>query len=152
MDGDLHGQSVSADERNVLVGGIGIGYDFGSIRADMSAHRWHDIGSFSGGGYKYDPNMNNLFWRVGLGLALDIPTNSNCTPCLHAGGGPIWGDKTNDAAWVYGGGIGVTYAASEEVDVLGQVSYGWAPLQTIDNVNTDASGPFGAEAGLCFRL
>ncbi len=68
MDGDLHGQSVSADERNVLVGGIGIGYDFGSIRADISVHRWHDIDTFSVGGYKYDPNMNNLFLESRLRL------------------------------------------------------------------------------------
>ena len=152
MDGDLHGQSVSADERNVLVGGIGVGYDFGSIRADISAHRWHDIDSFSVGGHKYDSDVKNYFWRVGLGLALDIPTNSNWTPYLHAGGGPIWGDKTNDAAWAFGGGIGVTYAASEGVDVFDQVIYGWAPPQTIDNVNTDASGALGVEAGLRFRL
>ena len=60
------------------------------------------------GGYKYDFDVNNYFWRVGLGLALDIPTNSNWTPYLHAGGGPIWADKTNDAALAFGGGIGVT--------------------------------------------
>ena len=96
--------------------------------------------------------MNNYFWRVGLGLALEIPTNSNWTPCIHAGGGPIWGDKTNDAAWVYGGGIGVTCAASEEVYVFGQVSYSWDPPQAIDNVNTDSSGAFGVETGLRFRL
>ncbi|KZR63451.1 hypothetical protein PMIT1303_01820 [Prochlorococcus sp. MIT 1303] len=45
----------------MLVGGIGIGYDFGSIRADISAHRWHDIDSFSVGGHKYDSDVNNYF-------------------------------------------------------------------------------------------
>ena len=75
VDGDLHGQSVSADERAVLAGGIAIGYDFGSIRADISAHRWHDIDSFSLNGHKYDFDENNYLWSVGLGLALDIPTN-----------------------------------------------------------------------------
>ena len=85
-------------------------------------------------------------------MALDILTNSNWMPYLRAGVGPIWGDRTNDAAWAFGGGIGVTYAASEGVDVFGQVIYGWAPPQTIGNVNTDASGAFGVENGLRFRL
>ena len=118
----------------------------------MSAHRWHDIDSFIVSGYTYDANENSYSCAVGLGLDLDIPTNSNWTPCLHAGGGPIWGGKTNDAAWAFGWGIGVTYATSEGVDVFGQVIYGWAPPQTIDNVNTDGSGALGVEAGLRFRL
>ena len=96
--------------------------------------------------------MNNYFQRVGLGLALDIPANSNSTPCLRAGGGPAWGWKANDAAGAFGRGVGVTYEASEGVDVFGQVDDGWAPPQTIDNINTDASGALGLEAGLRFRL
>ncbi|KZR76365.1 hypothetical protein PMIT1323_01206 [Prochlorococcus marinus str. MIT 1323] len=61
VDGDLRGQSVSADERTVLAGGIDIGCDFGSIRADISAHRWHDIHSFIVTGHKYDSDENNYF-------------------------------------------------------------------------------------------
>ena len=52
----------------------------------------------------------------------------------------------------FAGGIGVTYEASEGVDVFGQVVDGWAPPQTIDNINTDTSGALGLEAGLRFRL
>ena len=96
--------------------------------------------------------MNNYFQRVGLGLALDIPANSNWTPCLRAGGGPTWGWKANDAAGAFVGGIGVAYEASEGVDVFGKVVDGWAPPQTIDNINTDASGALGVEAGLQFCL
>ncbi|KZR72140.1 hypothetical protein PMIT1318_01198 [Prochlorococcus marinus str. MIT 1318] len=61
MDGELRHQSVSADERTVFAGGISIGYDFGSILADISAHRWHDIDSFSVNGHKYDSDENNYF-------------------------------------------------------------------------------------------
>ena len=124
-----------------------------SFRADISVARgWSYIDSVSVSGYKFDADENNYFWSVGLGLALDIRTNSNWTPCLHSNGGPTWGDNTDDAAWGYGGGVGVTYAASEEVDVYGQVGYGWAPSQTIDNFDADGSGQFGVEAGVRFRL
>ncbi|WP_236070214.1 MULTISPECIES: hypothetical protein [Prochlorococcus] len=50
-------------------------------------------------------------------MALDIPTNPKRTPYLHASGGQSWGDNADDIAWGYGGGIGLTYAASQEVDI-----------------------------------
>ena len=153
VDGSYYGHSVSADGRSVLAGGIGIGYDFGSVRADISVSRtWSYVDSFTVSGYKFDSGDNNYGWGVGLGLALDIPTNSKWTPYLHVGGGPAWGDNVDDVAWGYGGGVGLTYAASQEVDVYGQVGYGWAPSQTIDGFNADGSGEFGVGAGVRFRL
>ena len=153
VDGSLYGHSVSGDGRTVLSGGIGIGYDFGPVRADISVARgWSYLDNVSVSGYKYDVDDNNYAWGVGLGLALDIPTNSKWTPYLHASGGPSWGDDTDDVAWGYGGGIGVTYAASQEVDVYGQVGCNWAPSQTIDSFDADGSGQFGVGAGVRFRL
>ena len=76
--------------------------------------------------------MNNYFQRVDLGLALNILANSNWTPCLRAGGAP----RANNVAGAFGRGVGVACEASEGVDVFGQVVDGWAPPQTIDNINT----------------
>ena len=150
---DTFGDSISGDTRTVLAGGIGIGYDFGPVRTDLSVSRsWGHTDNVNYRGIEYDVDDDAYGWGVGLGLAVDIETDSDWTPYVSISVGSGWGDDTDDNVWSYGAGIGVSYATSEKVDVYGQIGYGWVPSQEVDSIDFDSYGQFVIGAGVRFRM
>ena len=153
IDGDINGIDFEADARTTVGGGIGLGYDFGNIRLEGKVTRsTSDVDSVSASGLKYDVDESGSGWGIGVDLEYDFNNESKFTPYIGAGAGISWADDADDNAYGFSAIAGVAYAASEKVDIYGEIAYGFTPDQEIDDIDYDSKGEFGATIGLRFAF
>ena len=153
VDGDINGIDFDADARTTFGGGVGLGYDFGNIRLEGKVTRsTADVDSVTVGGVKYDVDESGSGWGIGLDLEYDFNNDSKFTPYVGVGVGTSWADDADDNAYGFSAIAGVAYAASEKIDLYGEIAYGFTPEQEIDGIDYDSYGEFGATVGLRFAF
>ena len=154
VSGEISGTDFDADARTTISGGIGLGYDTGeNIRVELGVARSSaDVDSVKISGVKYDVDESGEAWSVGTRFFYDFANDSDFTPFVGTGVSLSWGDDTDDTAYSIPVIAGVSYEATEAVDIYGQVSYSMAPAQDIDGVDYDFNGEFGVSMGIRFAL
>ena len=153
VDGDVNGIDFDADSRTTIGGGVGLGYDFGNIRLEGKVTRsTADVDSVTVGGVKYDVEESGSGWGIGLDLEYDFNNDSKFTPYVGVGVGTSWADDADDNVYGFSAIAGVAYAASEKIDLYGEIAYGFTPEQEIDGVDYNSYGEFGATVGLRFAF
>ena len=153
VDGDVNGIDFDADARTTIGGGVGLGYDFGNIRLEGKVTRsTADVDSVKVGGVKYDVDESGSGWGIGLDLEYDFNNASAFTPYVGVGVNTSWADDADDNAYGFSAIAGVAYAASEKIDLYGEIAYGFTPEQEIDGIDYDSNGEFGATVGLRFAF
>ena len=154
IDGDVNGIDFDADARTTVGGGVGLGYEFGNIRLEGKVTlSTADVDSVTVGGVKYDVDESGYGWGIGLDLEYDFNNfSSKFTPYLGVGVGTTWADDADDNAYGFSAIAGVAYAASEKIDLYGEIAYGFTPEQEIDGIDYDSNGEFGATVGIRFAF
>ena len=154
VDGDINGIDFDADARTTVGGGVGLGYDFGNIRLEGKVTRsTADVDRVNVSGVKYDVDESSTGWGIGLDLEYDFNNfSSKFTPYVGVGVGTTWADDADDNAYGFSAIAGVAYAASEKIDLYGEIAYGFTPEQEIDGIDYDSNGEFGATVGLRFAF
>ena len=153
VDGDVNGIDFDADARTTIGGGVGLGYDFGNIRLEGKVTRsTADVDSVKVGGVKYDVDESGSGWGIGLDLEYDFNNDSAFTPYVGVGVNTSWADDADDNVYGFSAVAGVAYAASENIDLYGEIAYGFTPEQEIDGIDYDSNGEFGATVGLRFAF
>ena len=154
VSGEISGIDFDADGRTTLGGVIGLGYDTGAnIRLELGVSRTtSDIDSVKISGVKYDVDETGEAWGVKTRFFFDFANDSDFTPYVGTGLGLSWGDDTDDTVYSIPVMAGVSYAATESVDVFGQVTYAMTPAQDIDGIDYDYNGEFGVSMGVRFAL
>ena len=154
ISGEISGTDFEADGRTTISGGAGLGYDTGeNIRVELGFVRSSaDVDSVKISGSKYDVDESGEGWSVGTRFFYDFANDSDFTPFVGTGVSLSWGDDSDDTSYSIPVIAGVSYEATEAVDVYGQVSYAMSPAQDIDGVNMDFNGAFGVAMGIRFAL
>ena len=153
IDGDVNGIDFDTDARTTVGGGVGLGYEFGNIRLEGKVTlSTADVDSVTVGGVKYDVDESGYGWGIGLDLEYDFNNDSKFTPYVGVGVGTSWADDADDNAYGFSAIAGVAYAASEKIDLYGEIAYGFTPEQEIDGVDYNSYGEFGATVGLRFAF
>jgi opacity protein-like surface antigen len=154
ISGEISGTDFDADGRTTVQGGIGLGYDTGeNIRVELGVSRSNaDIDSVKISGVKYDVDQTGESWSVGTRFFYDFANDSEFTPFVGTGVNLSWGDDSDDRTYSIPVIAGVSYEATEAVDIFGQVSYAMAPAQDVDGVDFDFNGAFGVAMGIRFAL
>ena len=111
-----------------------------------------DVDSFRIDGTKYELDDSGDGWAVGTRFFYDFANDSDYTPFVGTGVTLSWGDDTDDTVYSFPVIAGVSYEATEDVDIYGQVTYEMAPAQDIDGVDVDFLGAFGVSMGIRFAL
>lgn len=153
IDGDVNGIDFDTDARTTVGGGVGLGYEFGNIRLEGKVTlSTADVDSVTVGGVKYDVDESGYGWGIGVDLEYDFNNDSKFTPYVGVGVGTSWADDADDNAYGFSSIAGVAYAASEKIDLYGEIAYGFTPEQEIDGIDYDSNGEFGATVGLRFAF
>ena len=153
IDGDVNGIDFDTDARTTVGGGVGLGYEFGNIRLEGKVTlSTADVDSVTVGGVKYDVDEFGYGWGIGVDLEYDFNNDSKFTPYVGVGVGTSWADDADDNAYGFSSIAGVAYAASEKIDLYGEIAYGFTPEQEIDGIDYDSNGEFGATVGLRFAF
>ena len=154
VSGEVSGVDFEYDARTTVEGGIGLGYDTGeNIRVELGVgYGRADVDSFRIDGTKYDLDDSGDGWAVGTRFFYDFANDSDYTPFVGTGVTLSWGDDTDDTVYSFPVIAGVSYEATEDVDIYGQVTYEMAPAQDIDGVDVDFLGAFGVSMGIHFAL
>jgi len=153
IDGDVNGIDFDTDARTTVGGGVGLGYEFGNIRLEGKVTlSTADVDSVTVGGVKYDVDGSGYGWGIGVDLEYDFNNDSKFTPYVGVGVGTSWADDADDNAYGFSSIAGVAYAASEKIDLYGEIAYGFTPEQEIDGVDYNSYGEFGATVGLRFAF
>ena len=153
IDGDVNGIDFDADARTTVGGGVGLGYEFGNIRLEGKVTlSTADVDSVTVGGVKYDVDESGYGWGIGVDLEYDFNNDSKFTPYVGVGVGTSWADDADDNAYGFSSIAGVAYAASEKIDLYGEIAYGFTPEQEIDGIDYDSNGEFRATVGLRFAF
>lgn len=157
-----------------FAGEVGAGYDFGSVRAEVTYLYNHSTlnnlnasalgqsinASISDGGVNTNSVMASAY--------VDIPTNSRFVPYVGGGLGYTnvsWGGYSASAYGVtltqtpgsqgvfgYQGKLGLSYLASKTTDVFIEATYQGAAGFTVDSVNYDPLSSWGARLGARYRF
>ena len=153
IDGDINGIDFDADARTTAGGGVGLGYEFGNIRLEGKVTlSTADVDSVTVGGVKHDVDESGYGWGIGLDLEYDFNNDSKFTPYVGVGVGTSWADDADDNAYGFSAIAGVAYAASEKINLYGEIEYGFTPEQEIDGIDYDTNGEFGAIVGIRFAI
>ena len=153
IDGDVNGIDFDTDARTTVGGGVGLGYEFGNIRLEGKVTlSTADVDSVTVGGVKYDVDGSGYGWGIGVDLEYDFNNDSKFTPYVGVGVGTSWADDADENAYGFSSIAGVAYAASEKIDLYGEIAYGFTPEQEIDGVDYNSYGEFGATVGLRFAF
>ena len=154
VNGEISGTDFDADGRTTIEGGVGLGYDTGeNIRVELGVVRSSsDVDSVTISGRKFDVDESGEAWSVGTRFFYDFANDSDFTPFVGTGISLSWGDDSDDTSYSIPVIAGVSYEATEAVDIFGQVSYSMAPAQDIDGVDMDFNGAFGVYMGIRFAL
>jgi opacity protein-like surface antigen len=154
VSGEVSGFDVEYDARTTVEGGIGLGYDTGeNIRVELGVARSSaDVDSVKISGVKYDVDESGEAWSVGTRFFYDFANDSDFTPFVGTGVSLSWGDDTDDTAYSIPVIAGVSYEATEDVDIYGQLTYAMTPAQDIGAADVDFVGEFGVSMGIRFAL
>ncbi len=163
IDGDVHsGGGFSGD--------IGLGYDFGAIRTELtygySRSSVSDISISTNrfGSGRVDASGNVDKNDVLLSAYWDIPTGSRWSPYVGGGigysniGTPnirVGGINTgggNYGAFGYQAKLGVSYIASYNTDIFLEGVYQGATGQTVNDVDFGSFNSWGAKLGFRYRF
>ena len=154
ISGEISGIDFDADGRTTIEGGVGLGYDTGeNIRVELGVVRSSaDADSVTILGNKFDVDESGEAWSVGTRFFYDFANDSEFTPFVGSGVSLSWGEDSDDTSYSIPVIAGVSYEATEAVDIYGQVSYEMSPAQDIDGVDLDFNGAFGVSMGIRFSL
>ena len=154
ISGEISGIDFDADARTTISGGAGLGYDTGeNIRVELGfARSSADVDSVKISGVKYDVDESGEAWSVGTRFFYDFANDSAFTPFFGTGVSLSWDDASDDTAYSIPVMAGVSYEATEAVDIFGQVTYAMSPAQDIDGTDFDFIGAFGVSMGIRFAL
>ena len=111
-----------------------------------------DVDSVTISGRKFDVDESGESWSVGTRFFYDFANDSDFTPFVGTGVSLSWGDDSDDTSYSIPVMAGVSYEATEAVDIYGQVTYAMSPAQDIDGVDMDFNGAFGVSMGIRFAL
>ena len=155
-------------------GEIGAGYDFGSVRTELTyAYTGASLNSVTGSarGTSLSSSISNGSVSTNSVLVsayIDIPTKSKFTPYVGGGLGYTnvgWGAYSASALGItltqqagsqgvlgYQAKLGVTYQASAKADVFVEGTYQGSSGFSVDSVNYDSLSAFGARVGARYRF
>ena len=150
--GEVSGIDIEADSRITFMGGVGFGYDTGSnLRTEVGvSYGTADVDSVKVAGRNYDVDESGDGWSVGTRIFYDFANDSDFTPFVGTGVELNW----SDSSVVYAIPVvaGVSYEATESVDVFGQLTYAMAPAQDVSGVDYDFNSAFSVQMGIRFSL
>jgi len=160
-------------------GEVGVGYDFGKFRVEATYTRSNTSlnkakADVSVDGIKYvtlsskvddgDANINSFL----INGYIDFETDSKFVPYVGGGigyskinfssytvkvdGFTVKSGEGSDGAFGYQAKAGVSYLASEKVDIFGEAIFSGTTGFSIDSANVDPITSWGARAGLRFRF
>ena len=150
--GEVSGIDIEADSRTTFMGGVGFGYDTGSnLRTEVGvSYGTADVDNVRVAGRNYDVDESGDGWSVGTRIFYDFANDSDFTPFVGTGVELNW----SDSSVVYAVPVvaGVSYEATESVDVFGQLTYAMAPAQDVSGVDYDFNSAFSVQMGIRFSL
>ena len=150
--GEVSGIDIEADSRITFMGGVGFGYDTGSnLRTEVGvSYGTADVDKVRVAGRNYDVDESGDGWSVGTRIFYDFANDSDFTPFVGTGVELNW----SDSSVVYAIPVvaGVSYEATESVDVFGQLTYAMAPAQDVSGVDYDFNSAFSVQMGIRFSL
>ena len=150
--GEVSGIDIEADSRTTFMGGVGFGYDTGSnLRTEVGvSYGTADVDNVRVAGRNYDVDESRDGWSVGTRIFYDFANDSDFTPFVGTGVELNW----SDSSVVYAIPVvaGVSYEATESVDVFGQLTYAMAPAQDVSGVDYDFNSAFSVQMGIRFSL
>lgn len=150
--GEVSGIDIEADSRITFMGGVGFGYDTGSnLRTEVGvSYGTADVDNVRVAGRNYDVDESGDGWSVGTRIFYDFANDSDFTPFVGTGVELNW----SDSSVVYAIPVvaGVSYEATESVDVFGQLTYAMAPAQDVSGVDYDFNSAFSVQMGIRFSL
>lgn len=150
--GEVSGIDLEADSRTTFMGGVGFGYDTGSnLRTEVGvSYATADVDNVRVAGRNYDVDESGDGWSVGTRIFYDFANDSDFTPFVGTGVELNW----SDSSVVYAIPVvaGVSYEATESVDVFGQLTYAMAPAQDVSGVDYDFNSAFSVQMGIRFSL
>lgn len=158
-----------------FAGEVGVGYDFGPVRSELTySYNNANLSSLSGSALGLNlgtTTVSNGSVRTNSVLAsayVDIPTNSRWVPYLGGGLGYTnvgWGAYSATAFGVsltqipgsqgvfgYQAKLGLSYLANKHTDVFVEGTYQGAAGFTIDGINYDPLNSWGARLGARYRF
>ena len=150
--GEVSGIDIEADSRTTFMGGVGFGYDTGSnLRTEVGvSYGTADVDNVRVAGRNYDVDESGDGWSVGTRIFYDFANDSDFTPFVGTGVELNW----SESSVVYAIPVvaGVSYEATESVDVFGQLTYAMAPAQDVSGVDYDFNSAFSVQMGIRFSL
>lgn len=162
-----------------LSGEIGVGYDFGQFRVETTYTRSNtSLSKLSGDVTVQGTKLATVSYKVNDGNTnfnsflvngyIDFDTKSKFVPyvgggigytnvnfssyTVKAGGAELKSDSGSTGTFGYQAKAGITYLASEKVDIFGEAILSGASGFTISNVDVDSINSWGARAGLRYRF
>ena len=157
-----------------LSGEIGVGYDFGPVRTELTyAYTGATLNTVTASalGASINGSVSNgsvSTNSVLMSAYVDIPTKSKFTPYVGGGLGYTnvgWGAYSANFSGVqwnwqsgsqgvlgYQAKLGVTYQASAKADVFVEGAYQGSSGFSVDSVNYDSLSAFGARVGARYRF
>ena len=161
-----------------LSGEIGVGYDFGKFRVETTYTRSNTSLSKVSGDVSVGSTEATLTDKVNSGNAnfnsfllngyIDIDTKSKFVPYIGGGigytyvnfpsytmsalGTSVKSGKGSSGAFGYQAKAGLSYLASEKVDIFGEAIFSGVAGFAINNVDVGLINSWGARAGLRYRF
>jgi opacity protein-like surface antigen len=143
-----------------FAGEVGAGYDFGPVRTELTYSYTNATLNnvtatalgVSGSSSISNGNVNTN--SVLVSAYLDIPTNSRWVPYLGGGVGYTnvgWGAGSQGVLG-YQGKVGLSYLASKSTDIFAEGIYQGTSGFTVNEVNYDPLGSWGARVGARLRF
>jgi opacity protein-like surface antigen len=178
IQGDITGFGVPVKGSYGMAGGfageIGAGYDFGTVRAELT-YTYNNAtittGTISVLGLSGSTNINNGGVNTNSVMAsayVDIPTKSRWVPYVGGGIGYTnvgWGAYSatvgaftateaagNQGVFGYQAKVGLSYLAAKNADVFVEGTYQGTTGFTVDTVNYDPISSWGARLGARYRF
>lgn len=150
--GEISGFDFESDSRTTFMGGVGFGYDSGSnIRSELGVnYGTANVDKVKVGGFSYDVDESGDGWSIGTRLFYDFANDSDFTPSV--GTGVEFDLDSSDFFYAIPVVVGVSYKATESVDVFGQLTYAMAPAQEVSGVDLDFNSAFSVQTGIRFAL
>ena len=146
-----YGYELDIEGRKLFDVTTGIGYDFGHVRAEYRIGYGQTTAdaNLSDGYYEYSVDDYQTGALVSaLGVAFDIPTNSRVVP--YVGVDLTGAYAAGEVAYGVVGKAGVSYLASDKVDVFVQGDY-THPIVSSTGFTGD-KGAWGVSGGVRIRL
>ena len=129
---------------------LGVGYDFGKARVEATWDR-ATSGELE---WQITDDVDTTVDSYLASLYYDIENKSKWTPFIGASIGSATAevDDADDSSFTYGVQAGVSYEASEKVDIFAKVSYLIIDKLEVDSWEIDNASIFAARVGARFKF